>query len=414
LPLPAVSSLWADKVRGTVKGVVSDPTGKPVTGGTRICSAAVVTEESNCINEVGMPIEEYFAKTYSEARRKFVEASRQSKSKLQSYVLAEHGGPDGEELAMDVARVGPERPRNLLVVVSATHGIEGFCGSGCQVGYFSDQLFEALPTNAGALLIHALNPYGFAWLRRVNESNVDLNRNFRDFASPLPASPEYDALHKILVPDDWQGPKRDEADRALQSYFAEKGLRGAQAAIQGGQFTHPDGLFYGGNEASWSNRTLHKILRDHVSSDITNVAVLDLHTGLGPSGYGEPIHLGTSQSFERAKAWFGDGVKNPAMGNSISAMVTGSLAQAITDALPNSQVMYLALEYGTIAAQDVLTALRADNWLHAVAKGQSALACSIKQEMRAAFYVDTPYWKAAVYGRFADFVLRASRGLADV
>jgi hypothetical protein len=34
--------------------------------------------------------------------------------------------------------------------------------------------------------------------------------------------------------------------------------------------------------------------------------------------------------------------------------------------------------------------------------------------MRAAFYVETTYWKAAVYGRFADFVLRAGRGLAGL
>ena len=28
------------------------------------------------------------------------------------------------------------------------------------------------------VLLHALNPFGFAWRRRVNEDNVDLNRNF--------------------------------------------------------------------------------------------------------------------------------------------------------------------------------------------------------------------------------------------
>lgn len=28
------------------------------------------------------------------------------------------------------------------------------------------------------LFIHAVNPYGFAWRRRVNENNVELNRSF--------------------------------------------------------------------------------------------------------------------------------------------------------------------------------------------------------------------------------------------
>ena len=50
---------------------------------------------------------------------------------------------------------------------------------------------RALPADTGALLVHAINPYGFAWTRRVNEDNADLNRNFRDFAMPAPVSPAY-------------------------------------------------------------------------------------------------------------------------------------------------------------------------------------------------------------------------------
>jgi hypothetical protein len=61
---------------------------------------------------------------------------------------------------------------------------------------------------------------------------------------------------------------------------------------------------------------------------------------------------------------------------------------------------------------DVLTALRADNWLHAIPGRQTPLRATIERQVRDAFYVDSPAWKAAVYGRAADFVLRASRGLA--
>jgi hypothetical protein len=135
---------------------------------------------------------------------------------------------------------------------------------------------------------------------------------------------------------------------------------------------------------------------------------------LGPPGYGEPIYVGpaNADNFERARRWYGPSIKNLAKGESISEMVTGSIADGLTKALPRSRTIYLALEYGTLPVLEVLTALRADNWLHAVANQKSPLASSIKQQIRAAFYVDTPYWKAAVYGRFADFVLRASRGLA--
>jgi hypothetical protein len=89
-----------------------------------------------------------------------------------------------------------------------------------------------------------------------------------------------------------------------------------------------------------------------------------------------------------------------------------ALNDSTPTAKPFSPTIYIALEYGTVAVVEVLTALRADNKLHAVADRQSPLAQSIKAQIRAALYVDTSYWKAAVFGRFADFVVRASRGLA--
>ena len=362
-----------------------------------------------------MPIKEYFSSSYSEARLKFVAAARSAKAELDSYRLTGRAGPDNEDLTVDVAKIGPKDARNMLLVISGTHGVEGFCGSGCQVGYFNDRLFEVLPPHTGATLVHALNPFGFAWLRRVNEDNVDLNRNFQDFAKPLPSSPEYDRLHKLLVPDDWDGPKRREADAALMKYIADNGVKAVQAAVSGGQYSHADGLFYGGKEASWSNRTFRQILSDHIPPETEKLAVLDLHTGLGPPGYGEPIYFGASnEDLERAIRWYGPSVRSPAKGDSVSAKLTGTLADAIRLAFPHAQTIYIALEYGTVPVMDVLAALRVDNWLHATPNRQSSLTQSIKDQIRAAFYMDASYWKAAVYGRFADFVLRASRGLAGL
>ena len=74
----------------------------------------------------------------------------------------------------------------LLVTISATHGVEGFCGSGAQVDWLTLGGPEQLPAGVAALMVHAINPHGFAWLRRVTEEGVDLNRNFVDFTAPLP------------------------------------------------------------------------------------------------------------------------------------------------------------------------------------------------------------------------------------
>ena len=84
---------------------------------------------------------------------------------------------------MDVACLGPGQSRAVLVLTSGTHGVEGFCGSGCQVSLLEDSRFLRQIERAGIalLMIHAVNPYGFSHLRRVNEDNVDLNRNFIPF-----------------------------------------------------------------------------------------------------------------------------------------------------------------------------------------------------------------------------------------
>jgi hypothetical protein len=64
----------------------------------------------------------------------------------------------------------------------------------------------------------------------------------------------------------------------------KKGMKIAQAEITGGQYSCPDGLFYGGNAPSWSNKILRKILANQVKPTVKKLAVLDFHTGLGKPG----------------------------------------------------------------------------------------------------------------------------------
>ena len=186
-----------------------------------------------------MATSDFFADTYAAAREKFLTAAGAARCDVSSYRLPNHVGPRDEELTIDVGKLGPAEPEALLVLISGTHGVEGFCGSGCQVGFLTDRLYEALPVNCGALLVHALNPYGFAWLRRVNEDNIDLNRNFYDFSKDLPSCSAYEELHDWLVPLEWEGEHRQRADDELRKYIAANGMRAFQGAITSGQRTDP-------------------------------------------------------------------------------------------------------------------------------------------------------------------------------
>jgi hypothetical protein len=360
-----------------------------------------------------MPTAEYFSADYASARARFQSAARRAGGAITSYGLPEQAGPAGEALAIDVARLGDCAAQSALLVISGTHGIEGFAGSGCQVGLLEDRLHEALPPSTCLLLLHALNPYGFAWLRRVNEDGVDLNRNFLDFSKLLPSSTAYEALHEWLIPPDWEGEGRRRADAALLSFGQTHGLPALQAAVSGGQYTRPGGLFYGGTRASWSALTLARILTELLPATVRRLGVLDLHTGLGPSGYGEPILDGSSPADrERALRWYGPDVKDLASGESVSARLVGTMARGVERAQPQVELTFIGLEFGTRPTMEVLTALRADHWLHARGNADPAVRAQIQQQMRAAFFSDSPAWQAAVYGRTADLALRALRGLS--
>src|SRR5262245_19392074 len=108
-----------------------------------------------------MPNIHSFAASYSEARDKFLSAARVAGASLDRYANPTKG-PQGEALSTDVARVGPEDAGKIVVTISSTHGVEGYCGSGFQVDWLASVGASGLPKDTAALFIHAINPYGFA------------------------------------------------------------------------------------------------------------------------------------------------------------------------------------------------------------------------------------------------------------
>jgi hypothetical protein len=94
-------------------------------------------------------------------------------------------------------------------------------------------------------------------------------------------------------------------------------------------------------------------------------------------------------------------------GESVSAKITGSIADGLSRFKGQARITYVAIEYGTIPMLEVLTALRGDHWLNAHSEKRTAgLEKEVKAQMRNAFYTDTSDWKAGVCERFADFSLK--------
>ena len=352
-----------------------------------------------------------FSATYGEARDKFLAACRHAGARPVSYDHPEHG-PGGEALATDVAWLGPAEAERALVVISATHGVEGFCGSGVQCSLLLEDDAPKPPAGTALLLIHAINPHGFAWLSRVTEDNVDLNRNFVDFDRELPDNAGYRQLADALVPRQWNEQSLAAAQVTLDAYADAHGLFGLQAAVSGGQYSHPGGVFYGGSRPTWSRRTVERIVAEHLSP-VRRAAAIDLHTGLGPYGYGEPICISDDTAMlARARGCFGPEVTSPAAGDSVSAPLVGHLGLGLIAAAPQAQWTIIGLEFGTLPLDDILLALRADAWLRTHGDLNGEQARTVKQQVRDAFYADEAEWKRKVWARAREMVARAYEGLA--
>jgi hypothetical protein len=357
-----------------------------------------------------------FAASYAEARQKFLQAAAAAGLAVESKVHP-LPGRDGEALALDVARDGPQDATRLLILSSACHGVEGYCGSGVQVDALRNPAWrEAAAANGVAVLyLHALNPFGFSHIRRTTHENVDLNRNFHDFSKPLPQNAAYREIHPLLLPEQW--PPDAQNVKAIDDYVATRGQPAFQAAVSGGQHEFPDGLFFGGHAPTWSNLALREVLRGH-GRQASRIGWIDIHTGLGPSGKGERIYAGRDDaaSVARARAWWDGGGRTPVTsiydGSSTSAFLTGLMWGAVHDECPQAEYTGIAMEYGTVPVLETLQALRGEQWLQQHPEAPAALARTIRQKMMDAFYTDTDVWREQIVAQARESLDQAVRGLA--
>jgi len=354
-----------------------------------------------------------FSKSYREAREKFLEASQKRGARLHAHVIPGRQGRLGETLATDVAWWGREDAGKLLIVTSAVHGVEGFCGSGCQVALLSDDalLSRAEELDVAVAVVHAVNPHGFSHGRRVNEDNVDVNRNFVAFTGSLPGNEAYAHLSPLLLPERWppDGPTAAE----LAARIDKEGASAYGQALFRGQYQAPDGMFYGGSAPTWSNTVVRQILRTH-AAHAAEIGWIDLHTGLGPRGNCEKVFIGKADELPIAKAWWGVDVISPVRDDSVMFEINGPMVQALRDACPRARAATIALEFGTVPLLRMIDALRADHWCWKTGVPEDASLCvAAREELRRCFFVEQEDWFGMVVGQFRTAVVQALLGLGE-
>lgn len=334
---------------------------------------------------------------------------------MASYPIQAHS-PGGELLTIDSAYFGDPTPLRLFIVTSGIHGAEGLAGSALQqycIGRLTDH--SAIPDDCGALFVHALNPYGFAHLRRTNENNVDLNRNC--LASfPGPTNSAYEVLNALLNPPS-PPPREDRFVPKLLWRGLTKGPRAIRQAIAGGQYTFPKGLFYGGAKREKSIVIFEQILRNPIHVRAQHVLHIDLHAGLGRYGRYKLFSQAPEESRElqQLQEWFGASAVATSMsrrsGTYTASGPVGSLTKAVFN---NAHVYTTTLEFGTYPLIQVLSALRRENQLHHYGAVKASFGRKIKAEFLEVFCPKDGRWRRAVLEQGDKVFRQATKGIFDI
>ncbi|MFU8794415.1 MAG: M14 family metallopeptidase [Dethiobacteria bacterium] len=228
---------------------------------------------------------EYFADSYEENRAKFRDLLRPVKDLWPSAEIEQYPVISEEDLTIDLIRALPSNEQKRLIIISTgLHGIEGYIGAAAQHLFVEEYLKVLSPGDTGLLLVHSINPWGMKNRRRVNENNVDLNRNFI-FEETLPGemvNPAYDKAMNLLNP---QKPLSLNNNPLICPAIFNKILTMGPAvfreAVLYGQYRHPKGLYYGGKGYERSTELFDRIVTN-VISDYEKILHIDMHSGYGP------------------------------------------------------------------------------------------------------------------------------------
>ena len=225
-----------------------------------------------------MKHKEYFSDTYEESRKKFLDATK--KYKVESIKIQEN-------LYIDFASPKKKTKKKLLILVSGTHGVETYLGSAAQQIFLKE--YAQKLKNTDVCLIHSLNPYGFKHNRRVNENNVDLNRNSvydERLVLGIPNTKIANIWTDSLLFIKLNRPRKHRLIEQLRYYWLvlkslrQDGLKNTINLSVRGQSTFPHSIAYRG--VKLEDSLLH--LRDFIEEETKGyeeALLIDLHSGIG-------------------------------------------------------------------------------------------------------------------------------------
>ena len=359
------------------------------------------------------PATSYFSPDYATARRRFRDAVDRLNWPRESHLIPGQG-PNGEDLTIDVAVSAPARetpaPIRTLILSSGLHGVEGFFGSAVQLAFLEQRATDL--SEMRCVLIHGLNPHGFAWNRRFDADNIDPNRNFLLPGEPFSGCPEkYPHFNSFLNP---QSPPANWEFFYLHAlrYILRYGMPALRQAIAAGQYEYPAGLFFGGHGPSQTQLVLNEHMR-HWIGHSHHATHLDFHTGLGRWGTCKLLMDSklTPKRRDQLTRWFGENSFEESQSTTIAYQTRGGWGPWCEQLNLATNYIYACAEFGTYSPVEMLAGLRAENRAHHWSRRDAPEREQTRQHLRELFCPASPQWQQAVVDRSIQFIDQARNGL---
>jgi hypothetical protein len=207
------------------------------------------------------------------------------------------------------------------------------------------------------LLLHGLNPFGFAHRRRADPDNVDLNRNFLLPGEEYEGGPPLVRTIRAAF-DPSRSPRRFDLFWPRAGWLVLRhGLAKLREALPQGQYDYPDWLFFGGRGPA----PVHQFLAAQMPRWLAGaeaVTHLDFHTGLGP--WATYKLLVETQADWWAERFGSEAVERPD-DRRTGYRTRGDWGVWCERLLPDGRYRYATAEFGTYPLLRVVRALVNEN-----------------------------------------------------
>ena len=231
---------------------------------------------------------EYFFNSYDEIRLHLEERVAKLRNDGVAVEVSEYAVDESDNLYIDnIYLPSTAEKENLIVLTTGVHGMEGYIGS-VMLDVFFEEIYPDIDTaKTGILVVANVNPYGMKYMRRYNENNVDLNRNFIiDWDNfDMSSNKDYPEVKEFLQPEGKIGNAFWHEAGFFLNLAKEALTKGADKvsdALLTGQYEYPQGVYYGGNGDEISTAYLKGVFSNCLDGEYENIVHIDIHSGYGP------------------------------------------------------------------------------------------------------------------------------------